>query len=87
MPIEKGGAMEVKRAVEIARLWRAGKLIGEDEQDVCVALLMEVERLREQNERLTAEGQRVLNQLRAFEEAQGVSGGIWFSTTPAAARR
>lgn len=37
--------MELKRAIEVAQLWRAGKLLGEDENEVRDALLEEVERL------------------------------------------
>lgn len=37
--------MEIKRAIEVAQLWRAGKLLGEDESEVREALLQEVERL------------------------------------------
>jgi hypothetical protein len=39
-------AYEIEFAINIARLWRAGKMIGGDEHAVRNALLAEVERLR-----------------------------------------
>lgn len=36
--------MPAERAIEIANLWRAGKMIGYDPGDVAIALLKEVER-------------------------------------------
>jgi hypothetical protein len=41
---------DVERAVRIARLWRAGKMIGGDEDEVRDTLLAEVERLRAAHE-------------------------------------
>lgn len=41
----EGDEYGAERAIEIARLWRAGKLIGADEDAVVEALLTEVERL------------------------------------------
>jgi hypothetical protein len=79
--------MDIERALHIARLWRAGKLIGEDIWVVSDHLLTEVERLREQNERYAAEGQRLLDQLRAFEESGKISDGIGVPTPPAPAPR
>lgn len=38
--------METERAIKIAELWEAGKMIGGDEDEVRNALLHEVRRLR-----------------------------------------
>lgn len=38
--------MELNEAIRIARLWKAGKMIGCSEEDVAVPLLEELERLR-----------------------------------------
>lgn len=39
-------SMRLDRALQIARLWARGKLIGGDAHEVCEALLAEVERLQ-----------------------------------------
>ena len=41
-----------EQAIQLAELWRAGKTIGGDENDVIFALLAEVERLREERRRI-----------------------------------
>lgn len=43
---EIGISMEIEQAIKIADLWRAGKMIGGDEDRVRNTLLGEVERLR-----------------------------------------
>ncbi len=39
--------MDTRQAIETARLWKAGKLIGGDEDEVRNALLDEVDRLHD----------------------------------------
>lgn len=43
--------MEIKRAIEFARLWRQGKLIGGDPYEVCAALLDELESLTSESQK------------------------------------
>lgn len=43
--------MEIEEAIRYATLWRAGKMIGGDEDEVRNALLGEVERLRSEVQR------------------------------------
>ncbi len=47
--------MDIERAIRIAEMWEAGKLIGADEDEVMFALLTEVKRLRALLEHSTSE--------------------------------
>lgn len=38
--------MNINRAIEIAELWRAGKLLGGDPYEACDRLLLEIECLQ-----------------------------------------
>ena len=49
--------MKIEDAMRYAELWRAGKLIGADEDEVRNALLAEVERLRAENAVLREESE------------------------------
>lgn len=49
--------MKIEDAMRYAELWRAGKLIGADEDDVRNTLLGEVERLRSENAALREEAE------------------------------
>jgi hypothetical protein len=51
--------MDIEEAIRIADLWRAGKLIGGDEDAVRDALLGEVERLQAENAELRQAKQNV----------------------------
>ncbi|WP_045860354.1 hypothetical protein [Teredinibacter purpureus] len=43
----ENSGMELKEAIRIAKLWKAGKMIGYQEDEVTVPLLNEIERIRE----------------------------------------